>query len=79
MTYLASSNRYDAMQYRRCGNSGLKLPAISLGLWHNFGGVDIPEHYCETQARLLTWVSRTLIWRTITARRQVRLKKILVH
>ncbi len=30
-------DRYDAMQYRRCGRSGLKLPAISLGLWHNFG------------------------------------------
>jgi L-glyceraldehyde 3-phosphate reductase len=32
--------RYDAMTYNRCGNSGLKLPAISLGLWHNFGGID---------------------------------------
>jgi L-glyceraldehyde 3-phosphate reductase len=37
MTYRANSNRYDAMQYRRCGKSGLMLPAISLGLWHNFG------------------------------------------
>jgi L-glyceraldehyde 3-phosphate reductase len=33
----AGTNRYDAMQYRRCGRSGLKLPALSLGLWHNFG------------------------------------------
>ena len=33
-------NRYDTMSYERCGRSGLKLPAISLGLWHNFGGVD---------------------------------------
>jgi L-glyceraldehyde 3-phosphate reductase len=33
-------DRYDQMQYKRCGRSGLKLPAISLGLWHNFGGVD---------------------------------------
>ncbi|AXF85609.1 L-glyceraldehyde 3-phosphate reductase [Ephemeroptericola cinctiostellae] len=48
MTYLASPNRYDTMQYRRCGNSGLKLPAISLGLWHNFGGVDTFEHYRDT-------------------------------
>ena len=32
------------MQYRRCGNSGVKLPAISLGLWHNFGGVDRLEN-----------------------------------
>ena len=38
--YQASSDRYDTMQYRRCGRSGIRLPAISLGLWHNFGGVD---------------------------------------
>jgi L-glyceraldehyde 3-phosphate reductase len=37
MTYVASDNRYERMRYRRCGRSGLKLPAISLGLWHNFG------------------------------------------
>lgn len=40
MTYSANENRYKDMQYRRCGESGLLLPAISLGLWHNFGGVD---------------------------------------
>lgn len=40
MTYQASSNRYDSMKYNRVGRSGLKLPAISLGLWHNFGGND---------------------------------------
>lgn len=38
--YLAKENRYDQMQYNRVGKSGLKLPAISLGLWHNFGDVD---------------------------------------
>ncbi|HEY2778013.1 MAG TPA: aldo/keto reductase, partial [Gaiellaceae bacterium] len=38
MTYDAAATRYDTMDYRRCGTSGLKLPAISLGLWHNFGG-----------------------------------------
>jgi len=37
MIYTPSPGRYSSMQYRRCGNSGLKLPAISLGLWHNFG------------------------------------------
>jgi L-glyceraldehyde 3-phosphate reductase len=37
MTYHASSTRYDTMPYRTCGRSGLKLPAVSLGLWHNFG------------------------------------------
>lgn len=40
MSYSANKNRYDLMQYRRCGNSGLKLPLISLGLWHNFGEID---------------------------------------
>ncbi|MCZ7644707.1 MAG: aldo/keto reductase [Planctomycetota bacterium] len=35
-----SEKRYESMSYRRCGKSGLKLPALSLGLWHNFGGVD---------------------------------------
>ena len=38
MPYVSSLDRYDRMQYRRCGRSGLQLPAISLGLWHNFGG-----------------------------------------
>lgn len=38
--YTALENRYEAMSYRRCGNSGLLLPEISLGLWHNFGHVD---------------------------------------
>ncbi|HZX57595.1 MAG TPA: L-glyceraldehyde 3-phosphate reductase [Mucilaginibacter sp.] len=45
MTYLASPNRYKNMIYRRCGRSGIKLPAVSLGLWHNFGGVDVMENF----------------------------------
>jgi len=45
MTYLPSESRYKTMQYRRCGRSGIKLPAISLGLWHNFGGVDVEENF----------------------------------
>ncbi len=40
MTYNPSPDRYTTMQYNRCGNSGLLLPAVSLGLWHNFGSVD---------------------------------------
>ena len=39
MTYLPKADRYQSMTYRRCGKSGLKLPAISLGLWHNFGSI----------------------------------------
>jgi L-glyceraldehyde 3-phosphate reductase len=38
--YVGDSHRYDSMPYRRCGRSGIQLPAVSLGLWHNFGGVD---------------------------------------
>ncbi len=40
MSYIPNVNRYEQMDYRRCGISGLKLPAISLGLWHNFGQLD---------------------------------------
>ena len=44
MEYLASSDRYNNQcEYRRCGRSGLQLPVLSLGLWHNFGGVDTYE------------------------------------
>lgn len=43
MSYIPDSERYKAMKYNRCGKSGLKLPAISLGLWHNFGGVTLFE------------------------------------
>ena len=42
--YLPEDQRYDKMLYRRCGSSGLRLPAISLGLWHNFGGADVFEN-----------------------------------
>jgi L-glyceraldehyde 3-phosphate reductase len=42
--YIANEQRYDTMHYRRCGRSGIQLPAISLGLWHNFGGVDVFEN-----------------------------------
>jgi L-glyceraldehyde 3-phosphate reductase len=48
--YLANEKRYDTMQYRRCGRSGIQLPAISLGLWHNFGGVDDFEN-CRSMVR----------------------------
>jgi L-glyceraldehyde 3-phosphate reductase len=44
MNYSANPERYDSMTYNRCGRSGLHLPALSLGLWHNFGGVDVPEN-----------------------------------
>lgn len=44
MLYAPSPGRYNSMEYRRCGKSGLKLPVISLGLWHNFGHIDSYEN-----------------------------------
>lgn len=51
MKYVPADTRYDRMAYRRCGNSGVKLPAVSLGLWHNFGGdtpYDTKRALCQT-------------------------------
>lgn len=48
--YIPDSNRYEGIAYRRCGNSGIQLPVISLGLWHNFGGVDTIEN-CRAMVR----------------------------
>ncbi len=53
--YSPSTTRYDSMKYNRCGHSGLKLPAVSLGLWHNFGGVDDFES------------CRAILWRAFDA------------
>ncbi|WP_332732462.1 L-glyceraldehyde 3-phosphate reductase [Flavihumibacter sp.] len=50
MSYTPSPSRYDSMEYRRCGNSGLMLPALSLGLWHNFGDID-PIENCRAILR----------------------------
>lgn len=50
MQYISSESRYEKMNYIRTGRSGLKLPQISLGLWHNFGGVDVLEN-CRKMLR----------------------------
>ena len=50
MTYVPATDRYSKMKYNRCGKSGLKLPAISLGLWHNFGG-DTPHELKREMCR----------------------------
>ncbi|MCF8414035.1 MAG: aldo/keto reductase [Melioribacteraceae bacterium] len=44
MSYLPANDRYEKIPYKRCGRSGINLPIISLGLWHNFGGVDVFEN-----------------------------------
>lgn len=49
--YTANSDRYSEMVYENCGKSGLKLPKVSLGLWHNFGGVDLLENGREMVRR----------------------------
>ena len=47
MKYIADNKRYDLMEYRKCGESGLKLPAVSLGLWHNFGDNGDFKNMCK--------------------------------
>lgn len=47
MSYIAYEKRYDTIEYRKCGESGLKLPAVSLGLWHNFGDTANFENMCQ--------------------------------
>ena len=47
MDYFANEHRYDSIEYRKCGESGLKLPAVSLGLWHNFGDTADYTNMCQ--------------------------------
>ncbi len=55
MSYLPAENRYNDMIYRRCGRSGVRLPVVSLGLWHNFGGVDIEEEGRQIIHQAFDW------------------------
>lgn len=66
--YTAKEDRYENMIYNRCGKSGLKLPALSLGMWHNFGSVNDVENMKKILLLPLTTGSPTLTWPTITAR-----------
>lgn len=78
MTYTAAENRYDSIPYRRVGRSGLVLPALSLGLWHNFGD----STPIDTQRALLRTAFdlgiNTSTWPTITARRTAAPRSISV-
>ena len=70
MVYLPADDRYEAIAYRRCGRSGLLLPAISLGLWHNFGDDRAVRRPSGRSAGApSTSASRTSTWPTTTARR----------
>ena len=75
----AAEDRYEKMPYRRLGRSGLKLPAVSLGLWHNFGNDtthDIKQAMCRTAFDHGITHS---IWRTITARLSAARKLLLAR
>jgi len=65
--FTAATTRYDSMSYRRCGSSGLLLPAISLGLWHNFGGVDNFENGRAMLRRAFDLASHTLTCQQLRA------------
>ena len=55
--YKAEENRYADMVYRRCGRSGILLPAVSLGLWHNFGSVDVFSNFIQIAHACLLYTS----------------------
>jgi hypothetical protein len=78
MTYQADPQRYeDRMPYRTCGHSGLKLPSISLGLWHNFGDTT-PFQTQRVMLRTAFDLGSTIsTWPTTTARPMAALKPIL--
>ena len=74
--YIAEKTRYENMKYNRCGASGLKLPAVSLGLWHNFGtngNFDTMMAMCETAFD--NGITH-LIWQIIMAQFQEQQRKI---
>lgn len=65
--YTASSARYSTLPYHRCGQSGLLLPAVSLGFWHNFGDTAHFETMKQLASRRSTTASPTLTLPTTTA------------
>lgn len=78
MVYHADENRYQTMEYRRCGQSGLKLPIVSLGLWHNFGDTTQVENSRALLQRAFDLGINHLIWQITMVHRRVRQNGILV-
>ena len=68
MVYVPDGNRYFNMKYNRCGNSGLMLPAISLGYWHNFGYKDNFDNMRRMTFTAFDLGLPILTWRTIMDR-----------
>ena len=81
--YQANESRYDTMKYPRCGNSGLLLPEVSLGFWHNFGDTNTLEHMeaiCKAAFDGgIIMVSHILIWQIIMDRHTGAQKQIWVN
>ncbi len=76
MSYSPDPARYNSMHYRHCGRSGLKLPIVSLGLWHNFGHVDMLENARKILHLAFDSGSPILTSLTIMAHRRDRQRKI---
>ena len=68
--YQAKETRYDKMVYNRCGNSGLKLPEVSLGFWHNFGDTGVYENMRQMVFTCLLYTShrKASMWRLMCHR-----------
>lgn len=78
MVWLANPERYGQMQYRYCGKSGLRLPALSLGLWHNFGHVNALESQRAILRKAFDLGITHFDLATITGRLQEAQKRTLV-
>lgn len=65
--YTADEKRYDTMKYNRCGRSGLKLPVVSLGLWHNFGDFSSYDNMKQMCFTAFDHGITTLTWQTTMA------------
>ena len=75
--YHANESRYETMKYHRCGDSGLMLPEVSLGFWHNFGDTGVYENMRQMVFTAFDMASHILIWPIITDRSMEVRKQIL--
>ena len=76
MMYQASEKRYEEMRYHRAGDSGLLLPEVSLGLWHNFGDTGVYDNMKGFVLRHLTRGSHILTWQITTGRHRAVRRRI---
>lgn len=77
--YQANESRYDTMKYPRCGNSGLLLPEVSLGFWHNFGDTGVYDNMRQMVFTAFDHGITLLIWQIIMDRHMGAQKQILVN